>query len=168
MRRCGQNANEKGANMQLSKTYTPGYWNVTLSSATLGALDAIAAVMIPGRSPYPPASEVGVAAFVASRCDPEEAALLADLADEFVAQGGDAQALTELEATRPTDFPLLRFYVYSGYYCAPAVLAVVSARSDYHASPQPWGYVIDEPLPSPTSQRGAFTPTEEVRNVFDA
>jgi hypothetical protein len=154
--------------MELAKSYTPGYWNVTLRSATLDGLDAIAGLMIPGRPPYPPADEMGISAFIESRCDPDEAVLLAELTDEFVANGGNAEALAELESTRGTDFALLRFYVYSGYYCAPAVLAVVTTHSDYHASPQPWGYKLDEEVPSPTSQRGAFVPTEEVRNVFDA
>lgn len=152
--------------MNLSKSYTPGYWGVTLPPSTSSALNAIAAVMIPGQDPYPPAGEVGVAAFIESRCDAEEAALLTELADEFAAGGGDADALKALESSRPNDFALLRFYVYSGYYCAPAVLGVVADRSDYHGSPQPLGYVIDAEVPVPTVHRGTFVPTEEVRSVF--
>jgi hypothetical protein len=154
--------------MELSKSYTPGYWGTALPSATSDALDAIAAVMIPGRDPYPPATEVGVAEFIASRCDPDEALVLTDLAAAFVAGGGDADALRTIEATRPLDFGLLRFYIYSGYYCAPAVLVAVAATSDYHASPQPMGYAVEAEVPVPTVRRGAFVPTEEVRNVFHA
>lgn len=154
--------------MKLSRSYTPGYWGCTLSPATSDALDAIAAIMIPDRDPYPPAAEVAVAAFIDSRCDPEEATLLAELADEFVTRGDDVDALRVIEAARPADFGLLRFYVYSAYYCAPTVLAVVGARFGYHASPQPGGYAIDAEVPVPTARRGAFVPTKEVRNVFGA
>ena len=152
--------------MELSKSYTPGYWGAAIPKATSSALDAIAAVMIPGRDPYPPGGEVGVAAFIESRCDPDEAALLTELADEFAAGGNDVDALNAIESARPEDFALLRFYVYSGYYCSPDVLVVVAARSDYHPSPQPMGYAIDAEVPVPTVHRGTFVPTEEVRNVF--
>jgi hypothetical protein len=154
--------------MKLAKSYTPGYWRAALPATTSAALDAIAAVMIPGQDPYPPGGQVGVATFVESRCDLEEATLLAELADEFVAGGSDADALRAIESARPVDFGLLRFYVYSAYYCAPAVLVAVAARSDYHASPQPLGYAIDAEVPIPTVHRGTFVPTEQVRNVFHA
>ncbi|QGG40334.1 hypothetical protein [Aeromicrobium yanjiei] len=152
--------------MELAKSYTPGYWGVTLPPATHGALDAIAAVMIPGRDPYPPGDSVGVAGFIASRCDPEEAAVLTQLADDFTSGGGDTGALEAVEASRPDEFVLLRFYVYSGYYCAPDVLLVVANHSDYHPSPQPLGYAIDAEVPIPTIRRGTFVPTEEVRHVL--
>jgi hypothetical protein len=154
--------------MELSRSYTPGYWGCTLPSTTSAALDAIAALMIPGQDPYPPASEVAVATFIESHCDPDEAALLTGLADAFVSAGSDVDALRAIEAASPVEFGLLRFYVYSAYYCAPAVLAVIGTRSDYHASPQPMGYAVDAEVPVPTVRRGAFVPTEEVRNVFRA
>jgi hypothetical protein len=127
--------------------------------------------MIPGSGDYPSASAVDVTAFISKRVNPAELEALERLCDQVDPTTDEREVSTwvhELQSANPADFELLRYLVYTAYYRAPEVIAVLNSRGfDYHGAPQPYGYDVAQDIPLPKHTRGSFISTDAVRNVFD-
>jgi hypothetical protein len=146
-------------------TWQPGYHGLAFSSEVRTALTTLADAMVPGAGDYPPASHIGVAEYIEERVDPvQHEALTRMLADADLSDSG--VWLQRLEVEDPVGMALLRYLVYTAYYRADDVVRAINRRGfDYHAAPQPYGYVVPEDIPLPTHGRGRYTPTAEVRRV---
>ena len=98
-------------------------------------------------------------------------AMLAALTSDL---GGMTAALSAFEQEQPGEFTALwRLAVY-GYYSRPETIAAIQRdlAPAYHGAPLPLGYghVMDawdagDPLQFPTTPRGHYTRTEDVRRV---
>jgi hypothetical protein len=113
----------------------------------MSALEAALDCLLPGGEGYPPAGELGLAAWVAGqeRFAAAVAEVCGALPEGFAALDAAARvaALEEVERALPEAFDGFTVAAYSGYYTQPAVLAAIEARHGYKARPpQPGGYAL--------------------------
>jgi hypothetical protein len=107
---------------------------------------ALLDTLVPGGAGYPPASRAGVEAWLAARAErfgEVLARIEATLPTGFAALDIEEREalLHAAEAAMPAAFATLVTGVYSAYYTAPAVLAVIEAQTGYAARPpQPEGH----------------------------
>jgi hypothetical protein len=153
--------------VEMEHTSYPGYYDSPLSPEGRERMAKVAEVLIPPAEGHPPSGEI-VATFVCERANPTERDAIEALLGAFedLSEAGLTRSLQQLEQADPTQFALLRNFAYAAYYSSRAVVAALQAGgSDYHGAPQPFGYRIDEEAPVPTTPRGSYVPTEEVRRV---
>lgn len=145
----------------------PGFYDAPLSPDGARRLARVADVMIPAVVGFPPAGET-VVPFVSEWIDPAERDLL-ERAMERIDDGGDAEIaswVSGVEQCDPETFVLLRNWVYFGYYSLGIVAAALKlAGSRYHGAPQPFGYRLDQDAPVPSTSRGSYLTTDEIRRV---
>jgi hypothetical protein len=153
---------------ELTKSWAPGFHDVSISEDTLGALRLVADAIIPGDSNYPSASAAGVVEFIVTRISEQDLQQLESLLHTRPPAQHGAEAIRRWlsEAASTEAFTLLRWYVYTAYYASPRVTDAMNRRGfDYHGPPQPLGYRIDVEAPVPDHRRGSYVPTDEVRRV---
>jgi hypothetical protein len=83
----------------------------------------------------------------------------------------DAAGIRLLEREEPALFFELRYATYFAYYQQLEVIeALQKLGHDYHAAPQPLGYVLApfDPRPGrdlPSNPRGSYKPTEQIDRI---
>jgi hypothetical protein len=146
----------------------PGYYDAPLSPEAARKMERVADVMIPAADGFPAAGRI-VTRFVSDRIDPVERDLLERAFEQLDAtEDGDvASFISQLELAEPETFLVLRNWSYYGYYSSGAVVTALQlAGSRYHGAPQPFGYRIEQEAPVPSTPRGSYLSTEEVRRVI--
>jgi hypothetical protein len=137
--------------------------DVELDPTTATVLRDVARIMIPAWEEFPDAGAITVD-FVSRRAEPPDVTFLAEALAGLRAP--DPSRLRDFECSRPADFAVLRWWVYSAYYSSPVVIGLMQlAGSRYHGAPQPLGYRIDVDAPVPATPRGTYQRTEEVTRV---
>lgn len=108
------------------------------------ALDALAAVLLPGDKQWPAASELGVGAAmleIAGRHGGNSAVVAEYAADPLDLSDDAVSAVATLQRANPVVFGLLRALAYEAYYTHPRVQAVLAERTGWRPGPaQPEGY----------------------------
>lgn len=153
---------------QFPHTSRAGYHGVTLSPELTAYLDAVSDALVPGNDRYPSGSAAQVSTFIQDRVSDKDVELLDSLRRlrPVTDANGAVVVLAEMEATDPTSFAYLRELIYHGYYSSRRVLAAMADRGYvYHGAPQPLGYRITESMRMPSTARGGYISTEEVRRV---
>lgn len=152
---------------QFPHTSRAGYHGLTLGRELTTYLASVADALIPGDAHYPSGSVAQVSTFIQDRASEQDVTLLEQLRLLWPLTGdGATEALTEMEAADPVSFAYLRELVYHGYYSSRRVLAAMADRGySYHGAPQPLGYRITDTMKLPSTPRGSYIATEEVRHV---
>jgi hypothetical protein len=156
------------SSQQMEHSSHPGFYDAPLSLDAAAKMERIADVMVPAADGFPAAGPI-VAAFVSDRIDPIERDLLQAAFAEIDATDDESLTawISQLELDAPETFVMLRSWVYYGYYSSGAVATALQlSGSRYHGAPQPFGYRIDEDAPVPSTPRGSYLTTEEVRRVI--
>ena len=134
---------------------------------------AIFSTLLPGDDLFPPAGELDLATEVKRRVEITTPGLYQRLLAEFIdaAQGDPAtriESLRAIEVKMPEAFTTFLTNLYLCYYETDLVHAAINKMGKpYNTAPQPKGYELPafEPTDKPTTGKGWYLPTDQVRPV---
>lgn len=144
-------------------------------------LTALCDVLLPGEGNYPPASNVGIQAVVASRLRERYGGIIfANLAEDLALDGRAFPELSEdeqvaaaqrLEREKPEFFGYLLMAAYLAYYATPPVIEAIRLDGHiYNDAPQPLGYEMTPfsftpGVDLPLVPRGSFKWTDMMERI---